>query len=123
MILSDILRDSDYRLTQFSQEQIHSLEQNLVEKKDKSGYYSICLVRKKEVKITPEEAVRQLYILSLRDNFGYPTERMELEYSVSFGREKKRADIVVFDKNGKQIDYFDLEKLFIKDGKIWIKIL
>jgi len=35
----------------------------------------------------------------------------------------KNIKIVVFDKNGKQIDYFDLEKLFIKDGKIWIKIL
>lgn len=32
----------------------------------------------------------------LDEIYGYSFERMELEYAVSFGREKKRADIVVF---------------------------
>ena len=36
----------------------------------------------------------------LTQDLGYPTERMEMEYAVSFGREKKRADIVIFDKKG-----------------------
>ena len=99
MILSDLLKDSNYKLTQFSLEQIQSLEQTLIKREDKTGFYAVCLVRKKEIKITPEEAVRQLYVLVLRDNFGYSTDRMELEYAVSFGREKKRADIVIFDKN------------------------
>jgi type I restriction enzyme M protein len=34
----------------------------------------------------------------LRDDLGYPVKRMQLEYEVTFLREKKRADICVFDK-------------------------
>lgn len=123
MILSDILKDSNYKLTQFSQEQIQSLEQTLIKREDKTGYYAVCLVRKKEIKVTPEEAVRQLYVLVLRDNFGYSTDRMELEYAVSFGREKKRADIVIFDKNQTTTPFImvELKKPKLKDGKEQLK--
>lgn len=123
MILSDILKDSNYRLTQFSQEQIQSLEQSITQKGDKTGFYTVCLVRKKEIKLTPEEAVRQLYVLVLRENFGYSTERMELEYAVSFGREKKRADIVIFDKNQTTTPFImvELKKPKLKDGKEQLK--
>ncbi|TAF47577.1 MAG: SAM-dependent methyltransferase [Sphingobacteriales bacterium] len=123
MILSDILRDTNYKLTQFSQEQIQSLEQTLIKREDKTGYYAVCLVRKKEIKLTPEEAVRQLYVLVLRDNFGYSTDRMELEYAVSFGREKKRADIVIFDKNQTTTPFImvELKKPKLKDGKEQLK--
>ncbi|MDR2138510.1 MAG: type I restriction enzyme HsdR N-terminal domain-containing protein, partial [Tannerella sp.] len=50
------------------------------------------------MKLTPEEAVRQLYLAILLNDYQYPAERIELEYAVTFGREKKRADIVIFDK-------------------------
>jgi type I restriction enzyme M protein len=50
MILSEILKDSNYKLTQFSQEQIQSLEQSITKKDDKAGHYTVCLVRKKEIK-------------------------------------------------------------------------
>lgn len=123
MILSEILKDSNYKLTQFSQEQIQSLEQSIIKKDDKAGHYIVCLVRKKEIKLTPEEAVRQLYVLVLRDNFGYSTDRMELEYAVSFGREKKRADIVIFDKNQTTTPFImvELKKPKLKDGKEQLK--
>jgi type I restriction enzyme M protein len=123
MILSDILKDSNYKLTQFSQEQIQSLEKTLIKREDKTGYYAVCLVRKKEIKITPEEAVRQLYLLKLNSEFQYPFERMELEYAVSFGREKKRADIVIFDKNQTTTPFImvELKKPKLKDGKEQLK--
>jgi type I restriction enzyme M protein len=123
MTLSDLLKDSNYKLKQFSQEQIKSLEQTLIKREDKTGYYAVCLVRKKEIKVTPEEAVRQLYVLLLRDNFGYSTDRMELEYAVSFGREKKRADIVIFDKNQTTTPFImvELKKPKLKDGKEQLK--
>lgn len=123
MILSEILKDSNYKLTQFSQEQIQALEKNITKKEDKVGYYIVCLVRKKEIKLTPEEAVRQMYVLVLRDNFGYSTDRMELEYAVSFGREKKRADIVIFDKNQTTTPFImvELKKPKLKDGKEQLK--
>jgi len=81
------------------------------------------LVRKKEIKLTPEEAVRQLYIQLLIDDYEYPTERMELEYAVSFGREKKRADIVIFDKQQTTFPYImvELKKPKLKDGKEQLK--
>jgi type I restriction enzyme M protein len=125
MILTDILRDSNYKLTQFSSEQILNLE-NSIYLKDVRGIqtpYVECQVRKREIKLTPEEAVRQLYISVLANDYGYSTERMELEYSVSFGREKKRADIVVFDKQNTTSIYMmiELKKPKLKDGKEQLK--
>ena len=46
-------------------------------------------MRGKPIKLTPEEAVRQLYVMVLKDDLGFPVSRMELKYGVTFGREKK----------------------------------
>ncbi|HRP01880.1 MAG TPA: hypothetical protein PLE30_04440 [Candidatus Kapabacteria bacterium] len=61
MTIAEILKDSNYKLTQFSQEQIEKLEKSIITKtlKDKEAYYTTCLVRKKEIKLTPEEAVTE----------------------------------------------------------------
>ena len=48
----------------------------------------------------PEEIVRQLFLFELTDNYGYPLEKIKTEENVSFGREKKRADVVVYQKDG-----------------------
>ncbi|HDL5682318.1 N-6 DNA methylase, partial [Mannheimia haemolytica] len=82
-----------------------------------------CLVRKKDIKLTPEEAVRQLYLMNLHYEYDYPFERMELEYSVVFGREKKRADIVIFDRDNPNAVYImvELKKPKLKDGKEQLK--
>ena len=51
MILSDILKDSNYKLTQFSQEQIKSLEQTLIKREDKTGYImQFALLEKRKLK-------------------------------------------------------------------------
>ncbi|MCB0455779.1 MAG: type I restriction enzyme HsdR N-terminal domain-containing protein, partial [Aequorivita sp.] len=125
MILSDILKDSNYKLTQFSAEKVKFLEENITvrETRGKDTPYINCLVRKKEIKLTPEEAVRQLYVMVLIQDFGYPTDRMELEYAVSFGREKKRADIVIFDRDRTTSPYImvELKKPKLKDGKEQLK--
>lgn len=68
-----------------------------------------CLVRGKPVKLTPEEAVRQLFIMVLKDDLGYPVNRMELEHAVTFGREKKRADICIFDAANTTAPYILVE--------------
>jgi type I restriction enzyme M protein len=124
-ILADILKDSNYKLTQFSQDKIDSLEEYITEKevRGKNVPYFKCLVRKKDIKLTPEEVVRQLYILVLTQDLGYPSDRMEVEYGVSFGREKKRADIVIFDKENSTIPYIivELKKPKLKDGKEQLK--
>lgn len=51
-------------------------------------------------KSAPEEIVRQLYISELINRYKYPRELIEIEKWVNFGREQKRADIVVYRKDG-----------------------
>lgn len=125
MKLSEFLKDSNYKLSQFSENQIVDFEKTIIIKeiKDKQIPYVTCIVRKKEVKLTPEEAIRQLYLKVLTENLEYPTDRMELEYAVSFGREKKRADIVIFDKDKTTSPYImvELKKPKLKDGKEQLK--
>lgn len=125
MTLTDLLKDSNYRLTQFSEDQISRLEKSisLREVRGTQTPYVLCLVRNKEIRLTPEEAVRQLYIMVLNEEYGYPLDRMELEYAVSFGREKKRADIVIFDKKDTRAvnTIVELKKPKLKDGKEQLK--
>ena len=122
MILAEILKDSYYKLTQFNLIEIDNIEKRIIERKDSKGNtvpYINCLVRKKEIKLTPEETIRQLYLQILIDDYGYQPSRIELEYAVSFGIEKKRADIVIFDKDNKRAPYIliELKKPKLKDGK------
>ena len=125
MTLAEILKDSNYKLTQFNLVEIQNLEKNIIIKdvRGKETPYINCLVRKKEIKLTPEEAVRQLYLQVLIDDYNYPVDRMEIEYSVTFGREKKRADIVIFDKKDTRAVYImvELKKPKLKDGKEQLK--
>lgn len=120
-VLYSIVKESDYKLTQFDDNTINAIEQNIVKKDDKT--YIKCLVRNKDVKLTPEEIVRQLYIYKLIHEYGYPIERMELEKVITFGREKKRADIVIFDKNNVTSEEIivELKKPKLKDGKEQLK--
>lgn len=120
-ILADIIKKSDYKLTQFDDSVVDAIEQNIVEKNGK--VYIKCLVRNKDVKLTPEEIVRQLYIYKLVHEYGYPVERMELERVITFGREKKRADIVIFNKTHVTSEEIivELKKPKLKDGKEQLK--
>lgn len=51
-------------------------------------------------KCAPEEIVRQLYLAKLTKHYKYPKALIELEKHVNFGREIKRADIVVYRPDG-----------------------
>ena len=123
--LADILKDSNYKLTQFDQDKIDKLQEGITlkEVRGKQVPYVTCIIRQKAIKLTPEEIVRQLYVMELAEDYGYPADRMELEYAVSFGREKKRADIVIFDKDKTTTPYImvELKKPKLKDGKEQLK--
>ena len=123
--LAELLKDSAYKLTQFKAEQIKTLEASITLKESgkRDVPYIHCLVRGKPIRLTPEEAVRQLYVLVLRDDLGYPVSRMELEYGVTFGREKKRADICIFDAARPTDPYIlvEVKKPKLKDGKDQLK--
>lgn len=121
MKLIEILKDTNYKLTQFSEEHIADFEKNIIVKeiKGKSTPYVACAIRNKEIKLTPEEVVRQLYLKFLMQDLNYPKDRIVLEYEVTFGREKKRADIVILDKDTSTTAYIivEVKKPKLKDGK------
>ena len=118
MTIQDILKDSDYSLDLLSKYE-NDLEITTKEQKNGLIPYIVCKVRKKDIKLTPEEIVRQLYLIKLHLEYGYPYERMQLEYAVHFGREVKRADIVIMDKIQPTVPYIIIEvkKPKLKDGK------
>lgn len=81
------------------------------------------MLEKKEIKLNPEEIVRQLLIDKLIGDYNYPTSRMQLEYPVYFGREVKRADIVIMDEDRPTVPYIivEVKKPKLKDGKEQLK--
>ena len=60
-------------------------------------------LRCKEVAATPEERVRQWFIIQLRDTFGVPEHMMNSEVGFKFGAKPWRADILVYDRAGKPL--------------------
>lgn len=126
MKLHEILKDSNYSLDLFSKESIANLENKIIEKFDKKGnrtYYVNCLIRNKEIKLTPEEIVRQLYTESLISFYGYSKDRIAFEYPIYFGREAKRADIVIRDADDANVAYIivEVKKPKAKDGREQLK--
>ena len=57
-------------------------------------------LRRKQVAATPEERVRQWFIIQLRDTFGVPEHMMMSEVGFKFGAKPWRADIVVYGRDG-----------------------
>ncbi|MBQ1936457.1 MAG: type I restriction enzyme HsdR N-terminal domain-containing protein [Bacteroidales bacterium] len=55
-------------------------------------------LRRKEVTATPEEQVRQWFILQLQEVFKVPLHMMKSEVGFKFGEKQYRADILVYDK-------------------------
>jgi len=53
------------------------------------------------------------------EDFKYPKSRIKLEHPVHFGREKKSADVVIFDKGRPTSEYIivEIQKPTEKDGK------
>ena len=125
MPLNEIFKNSGYDDTQFTAAEIQALESRITMKtvKNNQAPYVVCLIRKKEIKLTPEEAVRQLFLDGLINKYGYTADRIQLEYPVNFGNEIKRADIVIFDKDRPTTPYIivELKKPRLTDGKEQLK--
>ncbi len=56
-------------------------------------------LRRKEVTATPEEQVRQWFILQLQEVFKVPVHMMKSEVGFKFGDKRYRADILVYDRD------------------------
>ncbi len=120
--ISKLIKSSEkYDLTIFSEKSIDRIEQEIFEKKEK--YFIKCLKREKDIQVKPEEIVRQLMLDKLINEYGYPRDLLEVEYTVNFGREKKFADIVILNKTDKTSVYcvLEIKKHKAKDGKDQLK--
>lgn len=89
MKIIEILKDSEYKLELFSQKAIENLEEKIViqEGKTAPNYYVACLVRDKQIKLTPEEIIRQLYLDKLINEYGYAKNKIQVEVAVQKGRD------------------------------------
>ena len=116
-----IKANAKYDLTLFSKEAINRIEQSIIEKNNK--YFLTCLIRKKSIQVKPEEIVRQLMLDKLLNEYKYPMDLLEVEYTVNFGIEKKFADIVILNKADKTSVYcvLEIKKHKAKDGKEQLK--
>lgn len=120
-IIQTILKDSDHHPTLFTEDEINALRDEAFIKtvRGKETPFVKCIKRKKDIQLKPEEMVRQLYAKKLIDEYGYPESRLAFEHPVNFGRQTKRADIVIFDKDRPDTPYIivELKKSKLQDGK------
>ena len=116
-----ILKNSNYHLSLFTNEEIDPLRKKIIEKKvgEKITYFINCIKREKEIQLDPEEIVRQIYTSRLIQTYNYNINRIVFEHPVNFGREIKKADIVIFDKDRVETPYIivELKKPTLLDGK------
>jgi len=125
MKLQDILKNTNYDDVLFTEEEKAAIENGLTLKNARGAGvpYIQCLIRKKEIKAAPEEIIRQLFVNRLIRNYNYPASRIQMESPINFGREVKRADIVIFEKDKPTVPYIivELKKPKLKDGKEQLK--
>ena len=125
MNLNELFKNPDYEGTIFSDQDKAALETRIFTKavKNIEVPYVKCIIREKDIKLTPEEAVRQLYTQMLISKYGYPKDRIQFETHIHFGREVKRADITIMDKDRPMVPYIivELKKPKLSDGKEQLK--
>jgi len=72
-----------------------------MERRDDAKWYIFDEIRKKKVVLTPEEWVRQNFIQFMNKEHQVPLSMMVLEKDLELNGKKKRADILVYNKEGK----------------------
>ena len=120
-IIQTILKDSTYRLDLFTDAEVQALREEILTQtvKGKETPFIRCPIRRKPVQLKPEEVVRQLYTARLLNRYRYPQDRVRFEHLVNFGRERKRADIVILDRDRPDTPYIivEVKKPKLQDGK------
>ena len=108
-ILDAIFKDPDvkYGLKVFDKQEIAALRLN----EEGAKYYVYCSVTRKKKLAKPEEVNRQLAINLLTNELNYPVERIDVEVPIKMGSTyaSKKADIVVYQDDAKQVPYIIIE--------------
>ena len=120
-IIQTILKGSNYHLDLFDESEIQALRAEIITQtvRGKETPFIRCPIRRKPIQLKPEELIRQLYAAWLLNQYRYSKERVRFEHLVNFGRERKRADIVILDKDRPDTPYIIIEvkKPKLQDGK------
>ena len=120
-IFQKILKDSNYHLDLFKDNEVEDVRKKIFIKTErgKETPHIKCVVLDKDVQLKPEELIRQLYAARLLNRYQYPPNRVLFEHLVNFGREKKRADIVILDKDREDTPFIivEVKKPKLLDGK------
>lgn len=121
IMLLGLFQDSKHNVGIFSEAEINWFAERIIDRNGKQ--YVSCVVRKKDILLKPEEAVRQLYAHKLMNTYGYPVNRIAFEHPIHFGRQVKKADIVIFDKDRPNVEYIiiELKKPKASDGRHQLK--
>ena len=100
-VIQQTCRGSGYRLAVFRPHEIDALRDRIITRtrRGKQVPFVRCIVRDRDVRLGPEEVIRQLYAARLVTVYGYPKDRLTMDYTVNFGLEEKTADIAVTDKD------------------------
>lgn len=67
--------------------------------KSAESVFVICLLRKKKIKLTPEEWVRQHVIHFIRAYRNYPEGLIKIEHGINIHQLFRRCDLVLFDRS------------------------
>lgn len=75
--------------------------------------YVFDILRQKKIILTPEEYVRQNFIVWLINNFNFPPSLMANEVHIKLNSTTKRCDTVVYDKKGLPLMIIEYKAPFI----------
>lgn len=106
----------------FGHAAIAYVENTLLRHEEKPQLF--CQIRQKYKNAKTEEIIRQLWIYRLRQNYHYPVDKIAVEFPITFGRDtSKRADIVVFDEDRKNVPYIliEVKETRSSDGKAQLR--
>ncbi|MBR3724108.1 MAG: type I restriction enzyme HsdR N-terminal domain-containing protein [Bacteroidales bacterium] len=89
--------------------------------RDTEGHREIFdIVRQRYVALTPEEWVRQHFILYLHEELNYPLELIQVEGAITLNGMTRRCDIVVYDNEVKPFIIVECKKETVAlTQKVW----
>ena len=67
----------------------------------KEGSYIFDIIRKKYVRLMPEEWVRQHFLHYLTSHLAYPRSLIKLEQGLRYNHRQHRSDMVIYDRSAK----------------------
>ena len=110
-IIQQVLLGSRYDTAVFKDHEIDALRDRVRMKtrRKRDVPFVTCIVRDRDIRLTPEEVVRQLYASRLILEYDYPKNRLAMEYAVNPGTEGKTADIVIRHRDWPERPYIVVE--------------